>query len=256
MTEETKDNVTPAPQAEGPAKEAAPKSGIMKYVIFGGAGLVLVLVVTVVAVMMLGGGEEPAKVETVETQAVTDTAAHLPEPAKAVDSEMKALAQDLDLELSDSDASVLSLIEGNLDYLDYEPTDDEIASDGDAGAAEKARQDSIQAVHWLEKEKAELAKRKSELDAREKELNALNKTISQKVLIIEQAESSRTAQLAKLYDGMDPRSVARLMANLDDNTVVSIIPRMKQKNASTVLALLPPKRAAKLSKQMITIAEN
>jgi flagellar motility protein MotE (MotC chaperone) len=54
---------------------------------------------------------------------------------------------------------------------------------------------------------------------------------------------------------MEPRAVAKLMANLDDETIVSILPRMKSKNASAVLALLPPQRGARLSKQMITIAE-
>jgi TolA-binding protein len=258
MTEEPKDNVTPAPQAEEPTQAAAPKSNMMKYLIFGGAGLVLVLVVTVVAVMMLGGGDESAQapVETAAIPAVSDSVVHDVTPVQSADSEMEALAPDLDLQLDDSEASVLSLIESNLDFLDYEPDAEEIGMGVDSDSVEKARQDSIDAANWLENEKAALAKREKELDKREKELNALAKTVNQKMLLIEQAESSRTAALAKLYDGMDPRSVARLMANLDDNTVVAIIPRMKQKNASTVLALLPPQRAAKLSKQMITIAEN
>jgi flagellar motility protein MotE (MotC chaperone) len=55
---------------------------------------------------------------------------------------------------------------------------------------------------------------------------------------------------------MDARTVANMMANLDDTTIVSLLPRMKQKNASQVLGLMPPQRAAKLSKQMIEVAEN
>ena len=71
----------------------------------------------------------------------------------------------------------------------------------------------------------------------------------------EKEASDLIIKLAKLYDGMESRAVAKLMGNLDDETVVSILPRMKTKNASEVLQLLPAKRAAKLSKRMITIAE-
>ena len=93
------------------------------------------------------------------------------------------------------------------------------------------------------------------LDARQRELDITDKKVSQKLLKLEQAESTKISNLAKLYDGMDPRAVAKLIANLDDATVVSILPRMKLKNASTVLALMPAKRGARLSKKMITIAE-
>jgi flagellar motility protein MotE (MotC chaperone) len=117
-------------------------------------------------------------------------------------------------------------------------------------------EDSLEQVNWLEKEKAELADREASLDKRQKELEKLDRDVTKKLTTLEQAESSRIAQLARLYDGMDARAVAKLAANLDDATVVAILPRMKPKNASQVLALLPAKRAAKLSKQMITIAGN
>ena len=115
-------------------------------------------------------------------------------------------------------------------------------------------EDSIESVNWLEQETSKLEKLKTELDARQKELNRLDREVTNKIVRIEQTESSRVNSLAKLYDGMDSRAVARLMANLDDETVVSLLPRMKSKNASAVLQLLPSKRAAKLSKKMITIA--
>jgi flagellar motility protein MotE (MotC chaperone) len=132
------------------------------------------------------------------------------------------------------------------------PGEEEIAGE-EAGMTVE---DSIEAVNWLEAEKAKLAERTNELDAREKQLNVLDSKVSQKITRLEQAESARISKLAKLYDGMEARSVARLIANLDDDTVVALLPRMKLKNASSVLALMPPVRAARLSKQMITIAEN
>jgi flagellar motility protein MotE (MotC chaperone) len=140
----------------------------------------------------------------------------------------------------------------NLDALDYVPGEEEMVGDETSMSVE----DSIEAVNWLENEKTKLAEREKELDAREKKLNVLDAKVSQQIVKIEQAESARISKLAKLYDGMEARSVAKLIANLDDDTVVALLPRMKLKQASSVLALMPPIRAARLSKQMITIAEN
>ncbi|MDF1545418.1 MAG: hypothetical protein P1R58_09980 [bacterium] len=149
------------------------------------------------------------------------------------------------------DPSVMESIMENLALLDYEPTEEELVGE----AAQANKEDSVKKVAWFEKEQARLDKREKELKSRSQKLEKLDRDISRKVILIEQAESARVASLAKLYDGMDPRSVAKLMANLDDPTVVSILPRMKSKNASQVLALFPAKRGARLSKQMITIAE-
>ena len=153
-----------------------------------------------------------------------------------------------------ADPSVLDNITNNLAFLDYQP-DESVLAANDEESDGLSVEDSIDAAQWLESEKAALALRENDLAVRERELKVLDKKVSQKLLILDQAKTNRVSNLAKLYDGMDARSVAALMANLDDATVVSILPRMKTKNASQVLALFPPKRGAKLSKQMITIAE-
>ncbi len=117
-----------------------------------------------------------------------------------------------------------------------------------------AASDSAVEVNALAKERDALDIRKTELDARQKQIDALDKQVSAKLQKYEQMSNDRVTNLAKLYDGMDPTAVAKLMANLDDSIVVAIIPRMKQKNASEVLSLIPPQRAAKLSKDIITLA--
>ncbi len=58
------------------------------------------------------------------------------------------------------------------------------------------------------------------------------------------------------YDGMKAQDIAKLFANLSDDVIISLIPRMKPANASKILALLPPKRAARLSTKMITVLED
>ena len=255
-------------QAEAKSEDKAPakKSGLLKYIIMG-VGAIVLIVGVAFGVLMFTGSSKPVPEEQTEQTAQTDNTEHETDAAHADEksthegeAEHGDVATQDDEEMPESllaaaaeemDNNMLEMINENLAALDWQPDPSELEG-ADIGMSVE---DSLKEVNWLEKEKADIEKRKKELDKREKELNKLNREVTQKLLRLEQAESTRINNLAKLYDSMDPRSVARLMANLDDETVVSIIPRMKTKNASAVLQLLPAKRAARLSKQMITIAE-
>ena len=237
MTDEEKTKAEPSDKeaVKSPEKSRGPLS----YVIWGGLVLVLAIGISFLTMTLLGDNS-PAQEKTAEQKNTSAPAGDNPQQTSGDDS----------LQVGD-DPDMLAKIMDNLDFLDYEPSADDIAREEEKMSAE----DSVEAVHWLEQEKKRLTKKEAGLDARQRELDVLDKQVSQKILKLEQAESTRITNLAKLYDGMDARAVAKLMANLDDGTVVSILPRMKIKNASAVLSLFPPKRAAKLSKQMITIAE-
>ncbi len=167
-------------------------------------------------------------------------------------SETAISAEDSILASLEDESDVFDEIMKNLEFLDYDPTPEELGEDIEPMLSSE---DSIEQVNWLESEKTRLAEWETKLNARQRELDITDKKVSQKLLKIEQAESAKVSNLAKLYDGMDPRAIAKVMANLDDATVVSILPRMKLKNASAVLSLMPAKRGARLSKKMITIAE-
>jgi flagellar motility protein MotE (MotC chaperone) len=244
--------------------ESTAKSPLMKYIIMGGGGLAVVLIVVIGTVLLFGGGsEEPTEDPTEETAAVTENVAdsdqdqaptevHASEAtpsANPVAEEMFTEADLPDQSYLDDDPSVFEDIMDNLQFLDYNPEEEM------GGESSMTAEDSLEQVDWLTAEKTALTERESEVSLRERELEKLNTEVSQKLLVLEQAETTRINNLAKLYDGMDQRAVAKLMANLDNNTVVVILPRMKTKNASAVMSLLPSQRAAKLSKMMITIAE-
>lgn|GEM_PF-901731 len=172
---------------------------------------------------------------------------HMPESMPEVD----ALPQ-----VDENDPKVIDDIMQTLAFLDYQPEDGEIPGVETGMSAE----DSAKEQSWLDEEKAKLDEREEDLQTRERalaeqrrELDRIESDVNKKLLKLEQAETTRINALAKLYDGMDPRSVVQLVNNLDDATVVALLPRMKTKNASAVMALMSPKRAARLSKQMITI---
>ncbi len=244
MTEET---VTTSQPSETP--KPAPKGSLLKYILLGVIGLVLVLGVAAATIMVLG--RTPAATPTDSTAVAHNdsTSASGSPSGELTDDEI--LDSLMSLEDGDS-ASVLALIEENLAVLDVDP--DSFDLTGESGGL--SQKDSLEGATWLTQEKQRLSTWETQLNDRQQSLSRREEEISRKMLVIERAESARVMELAKLYDNMDSRAVAKLMANLDDETVVSILPRMKGKNASQVLQLLPAPRAAKLSKQMITIAEN
>ncbi len=107
----------------------------------------------------------------------------------------------------------------------------------------------------IQKARGLLAAEKAELDKKQAELQEKENKVTQGLAKIDDAETARIISLARLYDGMKAEDVAQLVANLDDSLVVAIIPRMKPANAAKLLALLPPKRAASISTQLITIID-
>jgi len=240
----TDENQNPTPEtAESQSPQEKKKGGMVKYILFGVIGIVVVIGVAYGTLMFMGGGAKPVPETSDATRESTTTE---PEAKEPTDEEI------LDSLLgAEDDPEIAEMIQQNLAVLDYEPD----PSDLGTGTGGMSEEDSTKAVNWLEQEKKRLAEWEAELNTREKSLKRLDAEVSKKVLKLEQAESTRITNLARLYDGMDSRAVARLMASLDDETVVSILPRMKAKNASQVLQLLPSQRAARLSKKMITIAE-
>jgi flagellar motility protein MotE (MotC chaperone) len=244
MTDEPKQQANADGKEAAEEKAAPKKSGIVKYLLMGIAGIALVAGAAVATLFFLGN-EPPASTESADAEAVET------EPANEEEADSFAMFDEaLDsLMAEDLDRSVMEMVGENLAALDYDP-------EAEGAGAEKSSDDSLASASWLEKEKAALAQKEQELNTRQKELQQLEKKLSQALLEIEQAESARITKLAKLYDGMEPSAVAELMANLDDETVVAILPKMKAKKASAVLQLLPAKRAAELSKRMITIADN
>jgi flagellar motility protein MotE (MotC chaperone) len=107
----------------------------------------------------------------------------------------------------------------------------------------------------LDREREDINNQKIELARDRKELQALEYQVNTALATLEQAESARVINLARLYDGMRPDAVAKLFENLNDEAVMVLLPRMKPANAAKILAIMPPKRAAKISTKMITVLE-
>lgn len=234
---------------EQPQATPSKSKGMLKYILFGVAGLGLMGAAVFVTMMFLGG----KKTETTDSEipaAKTEKTAEQPEDSTPP--EHASIDSNVATDSLDSLGEVADPIEQLVQNIDVMNAEADSANSMQEKAA--AKEDSLKALSWLEKQKNELTQRESALATRQKVLEELDRKVSQKVMRLEQSLADRVASIAKLYDGMEPDAVAKLAENLDDSIVVAIIPRMKQKNASQLLSLLPPQRAAKLSKQIITLA--
>jgi flagellar motility protein MotE (MotC chaperone) len=239
-----------AAQPAEPTPVAPSKSkGMLKYILFGVAGLGLMGAAVFVTLMFLGD----KKTDTAESEVpAAKTEKTIERQTDSTASERASVDSGETAEPLDSLGEVVDPIEQLVANIDVMNAEADSANALQTNTA--AREDSLKALDWLEKQKSELAQRENALAARQREIEELDRKVSQRVMRLEQSLADRVANLAKLYDGMEPDAVAKLAENLDDSIVVAIIPRMKQKNASQLLSLLPPQRAAKLSKQIITLA--
>ncbi|MBI5265949.1 MAG: hypothetical protein HY851_01840 [candidate division Zixibacteria bacterium] len=252
---ENKDNQPIQAPPDDSAAATTKKSNLMSYIIYGAIGLVAVLVVAVATVFLLGGLPSKPKPAATESDAKSSDSARAKEmalvmaPLKVSDT-MKKIVDSVTG--TKEDTSIMAEVKRNLAALEYVP---ELGATGPLDSVGIAKE-SVAALSWINVEKDKLREKEKSLAAREAQLDKREKEVSRKLIKIEQVTASKISELARLYDGMDVRSVANMMASLDDATIVAILPRMKQKNASQVLGLMPAQRAAKLSKQMIEVAEN
>jgi hypothetical protein len=61
----------------------------------------------------------------------------------------------------------------------------------------------------------------------------------------------RIGWMAKVYENMEPEEAVRIFEKMDDREVVPLLRRMKQRQVAQILALMPPDRAARLSRTLM-----
>jgi flagellar motility protein MotE (MotC chaperone) len=120
----------------------------------------------------------------------------------------------------------------------------------------------------------ELRRRRDELDARETMVNAREATLAaaelrlgarvgelqtllKKLEDLEQAREQRDDAswqgLVKLYETMKPRDAAAIFNDLDMPVLLSVVDRMKDAKAATVLAAMQPDKAREVTTKLATL---
>ncbi|MCU0589592.1 MAG: hypothetical protein MUF52_15750 [Syntrophobacteraceae bacterium] len=119
-------------------------------------------------------------------------------------------------------------------------------------------------VTHLEHREAELKKREEQMRQKEEYLSRMEQETEKKLkeLIViqkeiqafrtekEEAQNGKIKSLAKIYGTMKPKEAAKLLENLDDHLVVSVISTMTADEAGNILGNMDIKKAAKISESL------
>ncbi|MDY0041474.1 MAG: hypothetical protein RBS57_14275 [Desulforhabdus sp.] len=102
----------------------------------------------------------------------------------------------------------------------------------------------------LQQREEYLAKMKQEVDDKLKELIDLQKEVQAYRTEKQEDQNAQIRSLSKIYGSMKPKEAAKLLENLDDKLVVSIISTMNATDAANILANMDIKKAAKISESL------
>lgn len=108
----------------------------------------------------------------------------------------------------------------------------------------KRREDQVASKEQL------LAKMEKEVEQKMKELIAVQKEIQAYRAEKDESQNGRVRSLAKIYGSMKPKEAAKLLENLDEKLVMSVISTMSSDEAAGILSNMDVKKAAKISEAL------
>ncbi len=137
------------------------------------------------------------------------------------------------------------------------------AAQTDAGGASALRDASSidEMLPYLVRRDAELRRKEEQLRQKEESIKQMEQEVEKKLkdLINVQKEvqayktekadtqTAKIRSLSKIYGSMKPKEAAKLMENMDDQLVVSIISSMNPEEVGNILSVMDVKKAAKIS---------
>jgi len=119
-------------------------------------------------------------------------------------------------------------------------------------ARDTSRVDTAAVLADLDRRRQELAVEAASVQAEKRELQRLKSEVERLLARQSGVANEKVLYMAKLLDGMKPEELTPLMTKLDNSTILAVLPNMKPQNASKVLALLPPERAAEIATQLLS----
>ncbi len=125
----------------------------------------------------------------------------------------------------------------------------------------EALRNALEAVAQKDRKLAQreriLAERESQIELAEKSLEAkiaeleeVERKLSATLDLLEQEGKAARESLAKIYSGMKPDEAARILSNLDEDTVMRIFAGMKERNISQILPLVDRELAVALTNRL------
>lgn len=121
---------------------------------------------------------------------------------------------------------------------------------------EARKKELDQKEETLKKLEEELQKQKDEVAVRLQQLEETRKKISGQLESKVQTDLERVEKLVSFYSNMKPQSAAKVFQELNEDLVVELLQKMKQKNAADIMNLLPSEKAQKLTERFAGYRRN
>lgn len=96
----------------------------------------------------------------------------------------------------------------------------------------------------------ELQKQRDGIEERIKQLEAMRKQISETLKGRVEQDQEKVAKLVDVYSNMKPSQASRVIETLNEDLAVTILDRMKKKNAAEILNTMSAGKARKLSEML------
>ena len=123
---------------------------------------------------------------------------------------------------------------------------------------------NAEVLSYLEQKEMELKRKERNLQEQEQHLLEMQKEVEQRLqeLIAVQKEiqsfrnektenkNASVRSLAQIYGSMKPKEAAKLLENMDEKLVVSIVSTLKANEAGDIFAVMDSKKAAKISEAL------
>jgi flagellar motility protein MotE (MotC chaperone) len=123
---------------------------------------------------------------------------------------------------------------------------------------------SAEVLSYLEQKEMDLKRKERNLQEQEQHLVEMQKEVEQKLQELiavqkdiqnfrnEKAETknANVRSLAQIYGSMKPKEAAKLLENMDEKLVVSVVSTLKANEAADIFAVMDSKKAAKISEAL------
>ena len=87
------------------------------------------------------------------------------------------------------------------------------------------------------------------------ELTLLQRTIQDLIKTHDDQQESKMKSLVKIYEAMKPKDAARIFEQLDLDTLLIVVERMKERRLAPVMAQMNPEKAKDITVQLSKLRE-
>ncbi len=90
----------------------------------------------------------------------------------------------------------------------------------------------------------------SRINKKIEELKAFQATISKLIKTYDEQQASKMLSLVKIYENMKPGDAARIFEEMDMDTLLSVVERMKERKLAPVMAKMDPVKATEITVEL------